>query len=127
MAELLAIAGLVRKRAELAGQMKDLAKRRHGLSLDLAKIDRALLILGYGKDPKDIRPKRTVVPPLFKQAQLRRLLYDIRRDDPAMTDNQAIADEVMRHFSVIAVAGLALAAASHGDRETGASSINPKA
>ena len=96
MAELHAIAALVRKRAELATEITETSRKRHGLTLQLAQVDCTLLIMGYGKDPNAIKPRRKVVPPLFKQAQLRRLLYDIRRVRPEMTDNQQIADEVMR-------------------------------
>lgn len=98
MAEIHAIAALVRKRGEIARELADIAKRKRTLSTQAADIDRALLILGYQKDPKKIPPKRMNVPPLFKQAQLRRLLYDIRREHPEMTDNQAVADEVMRRL-----------------------------
>ena len=81
------INGLIKKRAELAGQLEKARK-------DLAAIDGALVAFGY-HDAKKIPAKHTRRrPPLFKPGQLIALVGEAER--AGCEDNPTIAAWIMR-------------------------------
>lgn len=98
MADPHVITALVRKRAELAGEMHDLNRQRIDLRRRLNTVDQALKECGYGTDPKDIPARRKHGPKLFKNGHLRRMIYDIRRERPDLSVNREIAAEVMQRM-----------------------------
>ena len=64
------IHGLVRKRSEVAGQLKVAQKAMETVKDDLAAIDRALEICGYNGNPSGIAP-RTKYRQLFGRNELK--------------------------------------------------------
>lgn len=98
MAQSHVILALVKKRADLSGQLNALNKPRRELTNQIAQVDQVLTMMGYDSDPKDIKPRRKNVRSLFKRKMLRRMLYDIHRELPGMIATQDIAAEVMRRL-----------------------------
>jgi hypothetical protein len=92
------ISALVRKRAELAGELLRADKVRQRIKANLQKIDRSLALFGYSADPTTIKPIRKQSPRLFKKGQLRRMIHDLRRSRPDLITNDAIAAEVVRRM-----------------------------
>ena len=64
------ISGLIRKRGEVAGQLKVAQKAMESVKDDLAAIDRALEICGYKGNPSGIAP-RTKYKQLFGRNELK--------------------------------------------------------
>ena len=73
MAETHVLSALIAKRAELAGMMLDLDRRKAALKSQVRHIDHSLAIFGYRDAPRDIRP---VVPKVyrFERRELPRLM-----------------------------------------------------
>ena len=82
------IHGLVRKRSEVAGQLKVAQKAMETVKDDLAAIDRALEICGYKGNPNGIAP-RTKYRQLFGRNELkltiRKHLNQTPADDETLT------------------------------------------
>jgi hypothetical protein len=80
------ISALVAKRAELAGQILALDRKRAVLIDQLSSIDHTLAIFTYEGNPRDIKPKGKHVY-IFKRNELPRLL----RKDGGQGTNREIA------------------------------------
>lgn len=91
-----AISALVRKRAELAGDVIGLRRQIADLQDKLKVIDTALSLIGYEGAPGSIKPVRKQANRLFKNGQLSRLVYDAMRQ--GARDNAEITDYVMAHM-----------------------------
>ena len=86
------ISGLIRKRSEVAGQLKVAQKAAEAVKSDLAALDRALEICGYTGDPRGIAP-RTKYKQMFGRSELKRLILDQLRTGPK--DDEAIAAQII--------------------------------
>ena len=95
MADPHVITALVKKRAELAGELAAHDRRRRAITDRLAHVDSVLALFGYEDDPKAIKPRGRAPPRMFKRCQLRRTVADIGRQLPELNDNRAIAVEVV--------------------------------
>lgn len=95
MADPHVITALVKKRAELAGELAARDRRRRAITDRLAHVDSVLALFGYEDDPKAIKPRKRAPPRMFKRGQLRRTVADIGRQLPELSDNRAIAIEVV--------------------------------
>jgi hypothetical protein len=93
MAETHVIAGLIKKRGEIAGQHKSALKAVDAVKSDLDAIDRALILCGYKDDPKGIAP-RTKYKQMFGRSELKRIILQTLRDAPA--DDEAIVDRIIQ-------------------------------
>lgn len=89
------ICALVRKRAELAGDIVKLDKQRKALRLKILHVDKALKLFGYEQDPSKIRP-RVRHQRLFKRGELRRYIFDIIRAEKRPISDREIAEEIIR-------------------------------
>ena len=92
MGQSIVIHGLIKKRAELAGQHKVAVKAADAIKDDLAAIDRALALCGYQEDPKSIAP-RGKYKQLFGRNELKLTILNALRQAPA--DDEAITSLVM--------------------------------
>lgn len=88
MADSHAIAALVHKRAELSGMILDLDRQRAALRSQMHHVDHALAILGYGKPPRDIRPKQPKTN-RFQNRELSIFLRELARDGERLTNREA--------------------------------------
>jgi len=83
------ISGLIKKRAEVAGQHRAALKVADAIKDDLASIDRTLALCGYEDNPENIEP-RGKYKQLFGRSELKRLviacLKDGQKDDEAVLD-----------------------------------------
>ncbi len=95
MAELHVISALVKKRAELAGELEAYDLARRTIADRLASVDSVLATFGYTGNPNAIKARRKLRPPMFKRGQLRRTIADIGRQRPDLGSNKAIAIEVL--------------------------------
>ena len=98
MAEPHVISALVKKRGELAGELAEIDKRRREITGRIAHVDSVLTMFGYDGDPKAIPTIRKQTGRLFKRGQLRRIIYDLRRERPELTVNKEIAAEVLKRL-----------------------------
>lgn len=92
MGQSLVIHGLIKKRAELAGQHKAAAKAADALKADLDAIDRALVLCGYEDDPRGIAP-RGKYKQLFGRNELKLTIINMLREAP--TDDETIATQII--------------------------------
>jgi hypothetical protein len=95
MAEPHAISALVKKRAELAGELAVHDGKRKAILDRLANVDSVLAMFGYERDPATIKPRRKAATRIFKRGMLRRTVADIAKQRPDLIDNRAIAVEVI--------------------------------
>lgn len=83
------ISGLIKKRAEVAGQHRAALKVADAIKEDLTAIDRTLLLCGYEDNPENIEP-RGKYKQLFGRSELKRLviacLKDGQKEDDAIVD-----------------------------------------
>ena len=86
------IFGLVKKRGEIAGQLKVAQKTADAIKDDLAAIDRALVLCGYEDDPAGIAP-RGKYKQLFGRNELKLTVINLLREAPA--DDEAIVAHIM--------------------------------
>lgn len=91
MGQSIVIHGLIKKRAEIAGQHKVAQKAADAIKDDLAAIDRALALCGYQDNPKDIAP-RGKYKQLFGRNELKLTIIQMLRDAPA--DDEAITAQI---------------------------------
>jgi hypothetical protein len=107
MAEKIAISALVKKRAELSGELAVHDGKRKAILDRLANVDSVLAVFGYEQDPAVIKPRRKAATRIFKRGMLRRTVADIARQRPDLLDNRAIAVEVILRMGWdLAAAGL---------------------
>jgi len=92
MGQSIVIHGLIKKRAEVAGQHKVAVKAADVIKDDLAAIDRALHLCGYQEDPKAIAP-RGKYKQMFGRNELKLAILDTLRKSPA--DDLAIVDAII--------------------------------
>ena len=92
MGQSIVIHGLIKKRAEIAGQHKVAQKAADAIKDDLAAIDRALALCGYQDNPKDIAP-RGKYKQLFGRNELKLTIIQMLRDAPA--DDEAITAQII--------------------------------
>jgi hypothetical protein len=97
MGDTFAISALVRKRAELSGELIGINKQRRSVMDKIDKVDAVLVTLGYTGWPEAIKPRRKQTR-LFKRGRLRRMLADIRRERPDLIHALDIASEIMRRM-----------------------------
>ncbi len=88
------ISGLVRKRAELAGELEKLDARRAAIKAHIANIDAVLRLFLYQGDPAQIKPKRKRNW-MFRRGELQRMVIDIERAAASPLHKDDIALEVM--------------------------------
>jgi len=86
------ISGLVRKRSEIAGQYKAALNAAEAVKSDLAAIDRALELVGYLSDPKDI-PTRGKYKMMFGRGECKKLILEVLRKGPATDED--IVDHII--------------------------------
>src|SRR4051794_1315648 len=81
MADKIAVAALVRKRAELAGELVEKQREVTGLLTRLGHIDGAILMLDPEYELETIQPKRPArkLPALFDPNELNRITLDVLR------------------------------------------------
>jgi len=83
------ISGLIKKRAEVAGQHRAALKVADAIKEDLASIDRTLVLCGYQDNPENIEP-RGKYKQLFGRSELKRLVMAClkggQKDDDAIVD-----------------------------------------
>lgn len=95
MTEQYVVAGLVRKRAELSGEIEHTQARLRQLVKDLEHIDGALLLFDPNAIPEAIKPKRVRPPPMFPKGLLSRAILDeLRVNGPA--DTESVTAAVMK-------------------------------
>lgn len=92
------ISALVKKRGELAWLLSEAGKVQRRIAKHLAHVDRVLAMVGYENVPTAIRNRRKNAPSLFRRGQLRRIIYDIRREGPCITTDRQFALEVMNRL-----------------------------
>lgn len=92
-----AVGALNKKRAELAGQVADLALQIRHRRRDLAKVDDILRILAPGADPTKISPKKAIkYLNVFRQGELGRLIVAVLRARGCPMTNLEIADLILK-------------------------------
>lgn len=93
----LAGAALVRKHAELSGEIEALQIKLDGMRADLVHLHAAIRILSPGVDPAAIRPKRPSRRGCewFGRSELGRLMLEVLRDAREPLSAVAVAREVM--------------------------------
>jgi hypothetical protein len=82
------IFGLIKRRGEIAGQHKFAMKAADVLKVDMAAIDRSLVMCGYQNDPKSIG-ERDKYKQLVGRTELNQTTRDILRE--AAADDETIA------------------------------------
>jgi hypothetical protein len=95
MADPHVITALVRKRAELAGLLRDLDRRRDSLQRQLAHVDETLKLFDYDGDPRTIKPVRPHRR-LFRRNELRCMALDVMREAKHLLTYRDIAEAVIR-------------------------------
>ena len=98
MAQPHVISALVKKRAELAGELAAHDRKRQAIMDRLAHVDSTLAIFEYGGDPRAIKPRCKITPRMFKRGHLRRMIADIGRQIPELKTNRLIAMVVISHM-----------------------------
>ena len=95
MAEPHVITALIRKRAELSGDLKKLDKQRRSIRDKIVHVDNALKLFSYDGNPRHI-PPRCQYTRLFKRGELRRMVADILRTANAPMLNKEIAAQIVQ-------------------------------
>ena len=86
------IHGLIRKRAEMAGQHQVTQKAADAIKADLDAIDSALVLCGCDDDLKAIAP-RGKYKQMFGRGELKRIILQTLREAPA--DDEAVVARVI--------------------------------
>jgi len=92
MGQSIVIRGLIKKRAEIAGQHKVAQKAADAIKDDLAAIDRALALCGYEDDSKGIAP-RGKYKQLFGRNELKLTIMRTLREAP--DDDETITTRII--------------------------------
>ena len=95
MADPHVITALVRKRAELSGELSEIDRQRRSVRSRIAHVDEALKLFGYGGDPKAIPAVRRRQW-MFRRGELSRAVYDVLRTAAGPVPNSEIAAELIR-------------------------------
>jgi hypothetical protein len=106
----LAVSALVRKRAEIAGEIEAKLAEVDRLRADLAHLDAAIRIVCPEARPELIKPKRPSRKGCdwFGRGELGRLVLDALRDAPKPLGSMALARAVMERKGMVAADGVAL-------------------
>ena len=106
----LAGAALVRKRAELAGEIEARLAEVDRLRVDLLHLDAAIRILCPEAQPELIKPRRPSRKGCdwFGRGELGRLVLDALRDAPEPLGSMALARAVMERKGMVAAEAVAL-------------------
>lgn len=96
MADSPVIYALVRKRAELSGEIAELKRQVRHTQEKVGHVDACLALFGYQHSPKGIKPVRPKRETMFKPGQLKRMVLGIRREAGRAMVNRDIAVEVIR-------------------------------
>ncbi len=93
----LATAALIRKRAELAGEIEAQAATLSQLRADLAHLDAAIRIMSPDTDPEAIRPKKPGRNGCdwFGRGELARMVLDVLREAQGPLGHAEIARAIM--------------------------------
>jgi hypothetical protein len=92
----LAVAALVRKRAELAGELEQLDRRTRQLRADIVHLDAAMAIVDPSRCAAADVPRLSAQPRPAWLANLGRLILDVLRGAPEPMTAREIAVEIMR-------------------------------
>ena len=92
------ISALVKKRAELSGDLVSHDRQRKLITTKIDHIDSALAIFGFDGVPQQIKTKMKAPPRLFKRGRLRRMVADITRERPELRNPRDIALEVFERM-----------------------------
>ncbi len=98
MAEPHVISALIRKRAELSGEMVILERSTRQTRASLDHVDACLAMFGYRGDPSGIPAVQVQNGRLFKRGHLKRAVLEIRREAGGTISNQGIAEEIIRRM-----------------------------
>lgn len=104
------LSGLIRKRAEISGEIEGARRFIATAASQLAIIDQALVIFGHD-DPGSIEPIVKTPAYLFGRSELKKLVLDIYRECPELTAHKDIALEIIRRKEWNADAALVLSVA----------------
>ena len=97
MADTFAISGLVRKRAELAGEIEALETKLRGLWESLAHVDATILLFDPAHDLAGIKPKKLAYDAgPFMHGELSRLILDVLRPATEPMSVTEIAAAIIR-------------------------------
>ena len=88
------VSGLVRKRAELAGELEKFDEHRTAIKAHIANIDAVLRLFLYKGDPAQIKPRRKRNW-MFRRGELQRMVADIEREATSPLHKGEIALEVL--------------------------------
>jgi hypothetical protein len=97
------LTGLVKRRAEIAGEIEATQKALHKLSADLMTIENAIRLVAPDTDIGRITPK-TYRPPhdWSKRGEMRRMTLDVLRVARAPMTSREIAAEILTRRGIIA-------------------------
>jgi hypothetical protein len=106
----LVVSALMRKRAELAGEIEARLVEVDRLRVDLAHLDAAIRIVCPEAQPEMIRPKRPSRRGCdwFGRGELGRLMLDVLRDAAEPLGSMAIARAVVERKSMVAADAVVL-------------------
>jgi hypothetical protein len=101
------VSALRRKRAEVAGMIRDLDGRVHALRRDLAHIDATLKLFDAKAEPRLIKPVRPYRPRnrLFEKKELSIRVMNALREGGAPMTIEAITERIMREKGLDEPAG----------------------
>ena len=89
------ISALVKKRAELSGELDALRKQMHQLKGEISTIENAILLFEPSYDVKGIKPKRKRTPNrFFEQGERTRAIIDTLRESEVAMSVREIAEEL---------------------------------
>src|SRR6187551_692853 len=88
---------LIRKRAEMAGEVEATQQRLHQMRADLAHLDAAIRIMSPDTDPEAIRPKKPSRNGCdwFGRGELARMVLDVLREAQGPLTSMEIARAVL--------------------------------
>ena len=89
---------LIAQRAELPGEFAEAARRLEALRQSIEHVDHVLALFGYGRDPDAVPPHYKRPPRMFRNGQLKRMIYDVKRECPELAHAGPIAAEIVRRM-----------------------------
>lgn len=95
MGSKIVLAGLVDKRARLAGELVTLDGMGKAVEADMARVDSVLALFGFQGPPDMIPIIRKRAAGLFKRGHLSRMIANIGREKPELQTDLQIAREVV--------------------------------
>jgi hypothetical protein len=95
MGSKIVLAGLVDKRARLAGELILLINRRIAIEADITRVDSVLALFGFQGPPEAIPMIRKRAASMFKRGHLSRMIANIGREKPELQTDLQLALEVV--------------------------------